>query len=94
MEILVFFFADLTAPAAISLALCGWASCASVLYLTHDAALVDFDPRPAVSRAVRSEAVYPLLREWDIARHASREALRDAAALLLLLTTTPKGQLR
>jgi len=54
----------------------------------------DFDPRPLLGRAIRSEAVYPLLREWDTARHASREALRDAAALLLLLTTTPKGQLR
>ncbi|MFF6781370.1 hypothetical protein [Streptomyces sp. NPDC012510] len=54
----------------------------------------DFDPRPWLARAIRSEAVYPLLREWDIARHASREALRDAAALLLLLTTSPKGQLR
>ncbi len=94
MEILVFFFADLTVPAAISLAVCGWASCAAVLYLTHDAALTDFDPRPWLARAIRSEAVYPLLREWDNARHASREALRDVAALLLLLTTSPKGQLR
>ncbi|MDX2696033.1 hypothetical protein [Streptomyces ipomoeae] len=51
----------------------------------------DFDPRPLLARAIRSEAVYPLLREWDTARHASREALRDAAALLLLLTTSPKG---
>jgi hypothetical protein len=104
MEILVFFFADLTVPAAICLGLAGWASCASVLYLTHDAALVDFDPRPAVSRAVRSEAVYPLLREWATARYDARElvasaalcarlSLRDAAftaaALLALLTITP-----
>lgn len=94
MELLVFFFADLTAPAAIFLALAGWAAGVSVLYLTHDASPADFDPRPAVSRAVNSEAVYPLLREWDNARHASREALRDAAALLLLLTTSPKGALR
>lgn len=56
--------------------------------------LVDFDPRPLLARAVNSEAVYPLLREWDTARHASREAFRDAAALLLLLTTSPKGALR
>lgn len=53
--------------------------------------LAYFDPRPLLARVIRSEAVYPLLREWDIARHASREALRDAAALLLLLTTSPKG---
>lgn len=63
-------------------------------FLLVDAHRTDFDPRPAVRRAVCSEAVYPLLREWDIARHASREALRDAAALLLLLTTSPKGALR
>lgn len=56
--------------------------------------LAYFDPRPLLARAIRSEAVYPLLREWDTARHASREALRDAAALLLLLTTSPKGALR
>lgn len=56
--------------------------------------LAYFAPRPWLARAIRSEAVYPLLREWDIARHASREALRDAAALLLLLTTSPKGALR
>jgi len=41
----------------------------------------------------RSEAVHLLLREWDNARHAFREAARDAAALLLLLTTRPKGAL-
>jgi len=48
--------------------------------------------------AVRSDAVYPLLREWDNAKHSvsracrpSREALRDAAALALLLTTSRKG---
>ncbi|MBE4735773.1 hypothetical protein [Streptomyces caniscabiei] len=63
-------------------------------FLLVDAHRSDFDPRPAVRRAINSEALYPLLREWDIARHASREALRDAAALLLLLTTSPKGALR
>ncbi|MBP5870915.1 hypothetical protein [Streptomyces scabiei] len=63
-------------------------------FLLVDAARGDFDPRPLLARAVRSEAVYPLLREWDTARYASREALRDVAALLLLLTTSPKGQLR
>jgi hypothetical protein len=67
----------------------------SVFYfLLVDASRRDFDPRPLLARAVRSEAVYPLLREWATARHASREALRDVAALLLLLTTSPKGQLR
>ncbi|NUO43704.1 MAG: hypothetical protein HOV82_16900 [Streptomyces sp.] len=64
-----------------------------------------FDPRPAVRRAVnrtrpvvwdvtRSERVYPLLREWDRARHGACEFWRDAVALLILLTTRPKGALR
>jgi hypothetical protein len=59
--------------------------------------------RPVVWSAVRSEAVYPLLREFDNARHASREmaaearlyaslSLREAAltaaALFALLTIT------
>lgn len=95
MDVLVFFFADLTAPAAICLAVCGWASCAAVLYLTHDASPADFDPRPAVQRALtaaayrvrlvvwdvtRSEALYPLLRDWDNAPHDAREL---AAAVVL-----------
>lgn len=63
-------------------------------FLLVDAHRTDFDPRPWLARTIRSEALYPLLREWDTARHASREALRDAAALLLLLTTSPKGALR
>ena len=77
----------------------------SVFYfLLVDASRTDFDPRPLLARAVRSEAVYPLLREWDIARYDARElaasavlyarlSLRDAAftaaALLALLTITP-----
>jgi hypothetical protein len=49
--------------------------------------------RPVVWDGVRSEAVYPLLREFDNARHTVRELGRDAAALVLLLTTSPKGAL-
>lgn len=52
--------------------------------------LAYFDPRPLLARAAHSEAVYPLLRGFDNARHASCEALRDAAALLILLTTSPE----
>ncbi|QDN57338.1 hypothetical protein [Streptomyces sp. S1D4-20] len=61
-------------------------------------------PRPltaAVERvqvAAWSGSLDPLLREWGNARHvvrqtgrASREACRDAAALIVLLTTSPKG---
>jgi len=57
--------------------------------------------KPVVWDATRSESAYPLLREWDNARHivlqtgrASREVCRDAAALIVLLTTSPKGALR
>jgi hypothetical protein len=57
--------------------------------------------KPVVWDATRSEVAYPLLREWDNARHivrqtgrSSREACRDAAALIVLLTTSPKGALR
>lgn len=94
MDVLVFFFADLSAPAAISLGVGVTAAGFVPALLLADAHRTDFDPLPLLARAVRSEVVYPLLREWDTARHASREALRDAVALLLLLTTTPKGQLR
>jgi hypothetical protein len=61
------------------------------LLLVDSVSARDFDPRPWLARVLGSEALYPLLREWDTARHASREAFRDAAALLLLLTTSPKG---
>jgi hypothetical protein len=54
--------------------------------------------KPVVWGATRSESAYPLLREWDNARHivrqtgrVSREVCRDAAALIVLLTTSPKG---
>jgi hypothetical protein len=87
-------FADVTPLAAVSLGV-GMAGVVSIpALLLADAHRSDFDPRPAVRRATNSEALYLLLREWDIARHASREALRDAAALLLLLTTSPKGAIR
>lgn len=85
MDVLVFFFADLTVPAAVCLALSGWASCASVLYLTHDAALADFDPRPAVSRAVESGRLDGALVTVANARYDARE-LASAVALDARLT--------
>lgn len=92
----------------VSLAVAVYGALSVPYFVFVDADLADFDPRPAVRRAVesgaavlrpalsrlvKSEAVYLLFREWDIACRASREALRDAAALLLLLTTSPKGAL-
>lgn len=77
-------------------------------FLTVDADLCDFDPRPAVARAVyRLRLAVHAARmalesgDWDgllIAvanvKHVVRpsfEACRDLAALLILLTTSPKG---
>lgn len=58
----------------------------------------DLDPRPVVRRALE---VGPLRPVWQVAihaghdvnraAHASHEAFRDAAALIILLTTSPKG---
>jgi hypothetical protein len=47
--------------------------------------------RPVVWDVTRSGSLYLLLREWDNARHSAGEFCRDAAALVLLLTTRPKG---
>jgi hypothetical protein len=82
-------FADVTPLGAIFLGLVPVGAIWFVLaFAGADAAY--FDPRPLLTRVVNSEAAYPLLREFDNARHASREAFRDAAALLLLLTTSPE----
>ncbi|MDX3575918.1 hypothetical protein [Streptomyces sp. FL07-04A] len=86
-----------------SLAVALYAACSSPYFLLVEAE-VWLWPRPLVAAvdrvsvavwdAARSDAVYPLWREWDNARHATREFCRDAAALALLLTTSPKGALR
>ena len=75
----------------VSLAVALYSSASVPFFLLVDADPCDFDPRPGLSRLVRSEVVYPLWREWDNARHTCREFGRDAAALALLLTTSPKG---
>lgn len=100
MEILVFFFADLSAPAAVFLAVSATATASIPALLLADAHRSDFDPRPAVRRALESGRLDLVLiavadAKYDVreAVHASREACRDAAALLILLTTSPKGQL-
>ncbi|MCX4703930.1 hypothetical protein [Streptomyces sp. NBC_01373] len=109
--------------AFVSLGVSGYAALSAPYFVFVDADLKDFDPRPALARirlavwdAVRSDAAYPLLREWsntkcdvreipaDVrefvsdARLYARLSLRDTAftatALLMLLTTSPKGALR
>ncbi len=97
----------------VSLAVGLYSACSSPYFLLVDAEVWRW-PRPlvgAVDRAgpvvwdvVRSEAVYPLWREWDNARHTVRElaaetrvyarlSLREAAltvaALYALLTINP-----
>lgn len=76
------------------------ASCSVPYFLTVDTEVWAW-PRPVLAASARarlaawdisrSEAVYPLLREWDNARHLVCEACRDAVALVVLLTTSPKG---
>lgn len=98
--------------AFVSLGVSVHAAFSAPYFLLVDADLVDFDPRPAVRRAVYAVrlAVYRLRLAvesgaWDgqliavantmhaarTAVHPSAEAVRDAVALLILLTTSPKG---
>ena len=93
--------------AFVSLGVSFWASCAAAVWLFADADLADFDPRPALHRARQvavyaardlDRAVaatrHELAPHAAVVRHAvysGREICRDLAALLLLLTTTPKG---
>jgi hypothetical protein len=97
MTVLVFFFADLSAPAAVCLAVGATATASIPALLLADAHRSDFDPRPALTRLVESGRLDALLVAVGPARVRrsvwlpAREACRDAAALLLLLTTSPKG---
>lgn len=65
----------------------------------------DFDPRPLLARAISSEAAYPLLREFDNAKHTAHvvadrvrhiplDAALTAAALLALLLPATEGATR
>lgn len=56
-----------------------------------DADLDYFDPRYQLARLVESGVVDPLLIAVGPVLAASREAVRDAAALLILLTTRPEA---
>lgn len=50
-----------------------------------DADPADFDPRPAVRRAIDSGRIDPALVAITSARHAARDAAISTAALLMLL---------
>lgn len=75
------------------------------LLLVDSVSARDFDPRPALRRAINSEVVYPLLREFDNAKHTAHvaadrvrhiplDAALTAAALLALLLPATEGATR
>lgn len=84
----------------VSLSVGLYAACSAPYFLLVEAEVRSW-PRPVVAAvdrvkpvvwsAARSASVYPLLREWDNVRHFICEACRDAVALVVLLTTSPKG---
>lgn len=109
MSVLVFFFADLTVPAAISLGVGAAALVSIPALLLADAHRTDFDPRPAVSRAVESGRLDGALVTVANARYDARElaasvvldarlSLRHAAvtgaALAALLLPATEGATR
>lgn len=80
------FLAGLTPAAAVSLGLIPVGVIGFVLAFAP-ANLAYFDPR----RCDESDLARPLLVAFGPVWFAVREAIRDAAALLILLTTRPKG---
>jgi hypothetical protein len=89
--------------AFISLGVSFWSSCSAVVWLTADADLKDFDPRPAVSRAIEAgqydtaliavtNARLTAQAAAVRARHIPRDAALTVAALLSL--TIPTGESR
>lgn len=79
--------------AMICLAVSGYASLSAPWFVFVDADLADFDPRPALSRAVELGRVDGLLIAVSNARYAARDAAFSLAALLLLLSapSAPEG---
>ena len=75
----------------VSLAVGMYAAASAPYFLLVDADLADFNPQPALAWVVESGALDPLLIVIGPAWVAIRETYRDAAALALLLTTSPKG---
>jgi hypothetical protein len=75
----------------VCMAASGYGSFSFFYFLLVDAALTDFDPRPALRRLVDSGRLGSLLIVLDAEKRAARDAALDAAALFVLLTTRPKG---
>jgi hypothetical protein len=96
--------------AVVSLAVAVYGGASAPWFVFVDADLADFDPRPAARRthqglvyaghdltravmSVRHELV-PAAAAVRHAVYVGREAARDLAALLILLTTRPQGVVR
>ncbi|GAB2731460.1 hypothetical protein [Streptomyces bullii] len=88
--------------AALSLAIAGYGALSVPYFLLVDADPADFDPRPAMRRALDSGRLDPALIAVANTRHAATEAADRAralpretaltvAALLMLLTATPEA---
>lgn len=87
--------------AFLSLGVSAWAAMAAVIWLTADAELEDFDPRPAVRRLLAIthqgavHAGHDLNRALAAAQLLARQSTRDAAltvaALLALLLPATGG---
>lgn len=75
----------------VCMAASGYGSFSVFYLLLVDATLADFDPRPAVRRIVESGRLDPLLIAVGPLWAAAHETARDVAALIVLLTTRPKG---
>jgi len=89
--------ADLTPASAVWLSVGGYAGLSVPVLLFPGARLADFDPRPAVRRAIESGRLDPALCAVANARYWAHEKTRQAAlsaAVLLLLLTAPKGVTR
>ena len=82
--------ADLTVPAAVSLGIAAVALLRLVMAFA-DADLSYFDPRWHLARLVESGRIDAVLVTVGPALVAIRNALLDAAALVLMLATRPKG---
>ena len=82
--------ADLTVPAAVSLGITVVALMRLVMAFA-DTDLAYFDPRRPLARLVESGRIDPLLVKANAVQSDIRNALLDAAALLILLATRPQG---
>lgn len=95
MPLLSFLFADLTPVSAVLLAASLYAAVSAPYFLLVEAEVWSW-PRPLVAAVDRALATVPgtrLVVAVSNAPAAAREFCRDAAALAILLTTSPKGAL-